>query len=116
MSLHFSLQKFQMFFQLYYRHQEKIFVVVQIIAFVLLVEELGFFGVMEMVLSFSSVISVIGLEKLSTLGLDGNGAIFGSLFLNGETLPSGNKKLFSLDGPIGGRFFDKICFDEGGKS
>ena len=104
MSLHFSLQKFQMFFQLYYRHQEKFFVVVQIIAFVLLVEELGFFGVMEMVLFFSSVISVIGLEKLSTLGLDGNGAIFGSL------------KNFSLDGPIGGRFFDKICFDEGGKS
>ena len=57
-----------------------------------------------------------GLEKLSTLGLDGSGAIFGSLFLNGETLPSGDKKLVSLDGLTDGRFFDKICFDKGGKS
>ena len=69
-----------------------------------------------MVLFFSSVISVNGLEKLSTLGLDGSGAIFGSLFLNGETLPSGDKKLVSLDGLTDGRFFDKICFDKGGKS
>ena len=69
-----------------------------------------------MVLFFSSVISVIVLEKLLTLGLDGSGAIFGSSFLNGETLPSVDKKLVSLDGRVGGRFFDKICFDKGGKS
>ena len=47
---------------------------------------------------FSSVISVISLEKLLKLGLDESGAIFGSLFLNGQTLPSGDKKLVSLDG------------------
>ena len=78
-----------MFFELYYLHQEKFFIVVETIAFVLLAEELGFFGVIEMVLFFSSVISVIGLEKLSTFGKNGSGAIFGSLFLNGKTLPSG---------------------------
>ena len=52
---------------------------------------------MDIVLFFSSVISVIGLEKLSTLSLLGSGAILGSLFLNGEELPSGDKKLVSLD-------------------
>ena len=76
----------------------------------------GFFDVIETVLFFSSVISVIGLEKLSTFGKDGSGAIFGSLFLNGETLPSGVKKLVSLDGRIGGKFFAKIFFVKGGKS
>ena len=60
----------------------------------------AFFGVIEIVLFFSSVISVIGLEKLSTLGLEGSGAIVESLFLNCETLPSGDKKLVSLDGGV----------------
>ena len=52
---------------------------------------------MDIVLFFSSVISVIGLEKLSTLNLLRSGAICGSLFLTGEELPSGDKKLVSLD-------------------
>ena len=60
----------------------------------------GFFDVIEIVLFFSSVISVIGLEKLSMLGLEGSGAIVESLFLNCETVPSGDKKLVSLDGGI----------------
>ena len=51
-----------------------------------------FFGVIEIVLFFSSVISVMGLEKLSIFGLDGRGATDGSLFLNGETFPSDDKK------------------------
>ena len=55
-----------------------------------------FFGVIEIVLFFSSVILVTGLEKLSTLGLEGNGAIFGSLSLKGEMLPLGYKKLVPL--------------------
>ena len=66
---------------------------------------------------------MIGLEKLSTLCLEGSGAIVGSLFLNGETLSS-DKKLVSVDAGVwgagffgkGGRFFDKTCFDKGGKS
>ena len=105
-----------MFFQWYYRHQERIFAIVEIIVSVQLVEELGFFGVIDIVLFFSSVISVIVLEKLSTLGLLGSGAIFGSLFLNGEKLPSGDKKLVSLDWLIGGKLFARICFDKGVKS
>ena len=52
---------------------------------------------MDIVLFFSPVISVIGLEKLSTLSLLGSGAILGSLFLNGEELPPGDKKLVSPD-------------------
>ena len=76
-----------MFFQGYYRHQEKFFAIVEIVVFVQLVEELGFFGVMDIVLFFPSVISMIGLEKLLTLGLLGSGAILGSLFLNGEEVP-----------------------------
>ena len=50
-----------------------------------------------MVLFDSSAILVIGLEKLSTLGLEDSGAIFRSLFHKGERLPSGYKKLVSLD-------------------
>ena len=72
------------------------FAIVEIVVFVQLVEEL-FFGVMDVVLFFSSVISVIGLQKLSILGLLESGAILGSLILNGEQLPSGDKKLVSLD-------------------
>ena len=74
----------------------------------------GFFGVIDIVLFFSSVISVIGLAKLSTLSLLGSGAIFGSLFLKGEELPSGDKKLVSLDWLIAGKFFARISFDKGG--
>ena len=69
----------------------------------------GFFGVMDIVLFFPSVISVIGLEKLLTLGLLGSGAILGSLFLNGEEVPWGDKKLVSLDWLIGSKFFARIC-------
>ena len=90
--------------------------IVVIIVVVLLVEEPEFFGVIEIILLFSSVISVIGLAKLWTLDLDGRGAIVGNLFLSGETLPSGNKKLVSLDGVIGGQFHDKTSLDNRGKS
>ena len=76
----------------------------------------SFFGVIEIVLFFSSVISVIGLEKLSTLGLDGRGTIVGSMFLSGGTLLSGDKKLVSLDGVIGVKFFHKTSLDKIGKS
>ena len=55
-------------------------------------EELFFFGIIDIVLFVSSVISVTGLAKLSTTGLLGSGAIFGSLFLKGEELPSEDKK------------------------
>ena len=61
---------------------------------------------------------MIGLEKLSTLGLEGSGAIFGSLFFKAQMLSS-DKKLVSLDTGIfgkGGRFFDKVSLDRGGKS
>ena len=57
----------------------------------------GFFGVKEIVLFDSSTILVNGLEKLSRAGLEGNGAIFSSLALNGEIVPS-DKKVASLDG------------------
>ena len=46
-------------------------------------------------LFFPSVICVIGLAKLSIIGFEGSGAILGSLFLNGDKLPSENKKLVS---------------------
>ena len=52
-----------------------------------------FFGVVEIVLFFWSMISVMVLEKLFIFG---RGAINGSLLRNGETLPSGVKKLVSL--------------------
>ena len=68
-----------------------------------------------------------GLEKLSMTGLDGKGAMDGNLFLSGETLPSGNKMLVSLDddgviscnsldGVIGSQFLDKIVLFNDGKS
>ena len=52
----------------------------------------------------------MGLEKLSRAGLEGSGAICGSLTLNGEIVPS-DKKVVSLDGGGSGTNFDK-----GGKS
>ena len=71
------------------------------------------FGVIEIALFFSSVVLVIGLEKLSTLGLEGSGAIFRSLFLKDETLPSGYKKLVSLGSGVWGMIG---CLERGGKS
>ena len=38
---------------------------------------------------------MIGLAKLSIVGFEGSGAILGSLFLNGDKLPSENRKLVS---------------------
>ena len=55
-----------------------------------------FFGVIEIVLFFWSMILVMGLEKLFIFGLEGRGAMDGSLFLNGETLSSRVKKIVSL--------------------
>ena len=72
-----------------------------------------FFSVIEIVLFFSSVISLIGLEKLSTLDLEGSGVIFGSLFLKGDKLPSGNKKLVSLGSGASGTIG---CLERGGES
>ena len=45
-----------------------------------------FFGVVEIVLFFWSVISVMGLEKLFIFGLEGRGEVNGSLLHNGETM------------------------------
>ena len=70
----------------------------------------GFLGVKEIELFDSSTILVMGLEKLSRAGLEGSGAICGSLTLNGEIVPS-DKKVVSLDGGGSGTNFDK-----GGKS
>ena len=58
--------------------------------------KLAFLGVIETVLFFSFVSSVIGLEKLSTTGVEGRVAIDGRRFVNGERL-SGNKKIVSLE-------------------
>ena len=69
-----------------------------------------FWGVKEIVLLDSLTILVIGLKKLSRAGLEGNGAICGSLALDGEIVPS-DKKVVSLDGGGSGTSFDK-----GGKS
>ena len=56
---------------------------------------------------------MIGLEKLSTLGFEGSGGRVGSLFLNGDKLPSENKKLVSRGSTRGA----SIGFlDKGGKS
>ena len=60
---------------------------------------------------------MIGLEKLSTLSLEGSGPIFRSLFLKGEMLSS-DKKLVSLHTGVfgkGRRFSDKISLDRRGK-
>ena len=38
---------------------------------------------------------MIGPAKFSVVGFEGSGAILGSLFLNGDKLPSENKKLVS---------------------
>ena len=113
-----------MFFQLCYRRQEKFFCNCWDNCLCPIGGKTGFFGVIEIALFFSSVMSVVSLEKLSMLGLEGSVAIVESLFLNGETLSS-DKKLASLDlglwGAVGffdkgGRFFDKTCFDKGEKS
>ena len=45
---------------------------------------------------------MIGLAKLSVVGFEGSGTMFGSLFLNGDKLPSENKKLV-LRGSVGSR-------------
>ena len=45
-----------------------------------------------MVLLLSSIIRVNGFTKLSIDGLEGRGAIFGSLFRKGDNDPLGNKK------------------------
>ena len=55
----------------------------------------------------------MGLEKLSTPGLERRGAIFGSLFLKGDTLPSGYKKLVSLGSGASGTIG---CLERGRKS
>ena len=62
----------------------------------------GLLGVIAIVLFFSSVVCVIGLAKLSVAGSEGSGAILGSLFLNGDKLPSEKKKLVSR-GLVGSR-------------
>ena len=38
---------------------------------------------------------MIGVAKLSIVGFEGSDAILGSLFLNGDTRPSENRKLVS---------------------
>ena len=77
---------------------------------------LDLFGVIEIELLELSAILVTGLEKLSTSGLLGSGAICllgsdASLFLKGEKLPSENKKLVSLGSDGCGTNFER-----GGKS
>ena len=48
----------------------------------------------------------MGLKKLSRAGLEGSGAICGSLALNGKIVPS-DKKVVSFDGGGSGTNFDK---------
>ena len=63
-----------------------------------------FFGVIIIVLFFSSTTLVIGLEKSLMFGSEGKGSIDGSFLQSGETLASsGEEKLVSLgdDGNIG---------------
>ena len=62
--------------------------------FVSWISGVGFLGMTSIVLVLSSIIRVNGLAKLSIDGLEGRGAIFGNLFLNGDN-DSGNKKLVS---------------------
>ena len=51
------------------------------------------FGVIAIVLFFSSVICVSGLPKLSIVGFEGNGAILEKFFLNCDKLPSEKKNV-----------------------
>ena len=55
-----------------------------------------FLGVIETVLFFWSVISVMGLEKLFIFGLEGRGVMNGSLLRNGEKLFDGGGAKFVL--------------------
>ena len=64
-----------------------------------------FFGVIVIVLFFSSKTSVMGLEKSLMFSGEGKESMGGSFLRSGETLASaGDKKLVSLgvDGNIGG--------------
>ena len=69
----------------------------------------------------------MGLEKLFIFGLEGRGAMDGSLLRNGETLPSEVKKLVSLGvfdgrngklvlGVIENKWTFSTLLDKGGKS
>ena len=98
---------------MFHQHREKFLVIVQVIVFALFVQELVFFGVIEIALFFSSGVLVIGLDKLSTLGLEGNGAIFGSLSLKDEMLPLGYRKLVPLGSGVRGMIG---YLERGGKS
>ena len=62
--------------------------------FVSLISGAGFLGVISIVLLLSSTICVNGLAKLSVDGIEGRGAIFGNLFLNGDHDPSEINNLF----------------------
>ena len=53
---------------------------------------------------------------MKIFGLEGRRAIDGSLFHNSEILPSGDKKLVSLEDVMGGKFAFKTSLDKGGKS
>ena len=55
---------------------------------------------------------MIGLERLSTLGFEGSGGRVGSLFLNGDKIPSENKKLVSRGSTRGA---STGSLDKGGK-
>ena len=56
---------------------------------------------------------MIGLQKLSTLGFEGSGGRVGNLFLNGDKLPSENKKLVSCSST---RAASNGSLNKGGKS
>ena len=98
-----------------------------IIVFVLWGGRGAFFGVIEIVLIFSSVMSVMGLEKSVMFSREGTGAIDGSFLQSDETLSSaGDKKLVSLGvdgnggsgvlGVMDGKLARKTLLDKGGKS
>ena len=55
----------------------------------------GLWEIIAIALILSSVVWVIGFAKLSMVGFEGSRAILGNLFLNGDKLPSENKKLVS---------------------
>ena len=95
-----------------------------IIVFVLWGGETLFFGIIEIVLFFSSV---MGLEKSFMFGREGGGAIDGSFLRSNKTLSSaGDKKLVSLGidgnggsgvlGVMDDKFACKTLLDKGGKS